>query len=600
VFPYSGGRVRDDTEPFTSDPCAAYAARLRALGVEQRRRERRYIRIARWRRFLLAALVVLVLLVERERVVTKIVLIAVPAFLMEQLIKRHERVARSMRKNQWLEEHFERRLACVEDRWAATGNPGTRYLDPDHPAAGDLDLFGVGCLFERLAAPCTRAGEDTLAAWLLASADADNVRERQSAVTELRERFELREELARLADHVAESGELRRLADWGGAAPGLDASATRALGAATVVLTIFALISGLFLGAGLIPLLVALGFQAGFSVALRRRAGEVLRPFDERTYDLPTLGRLIARLEQESFKSPRLTRLHAEFISGPASRRLARLDFLQRCVPFAALFRLRPQMAVWLDRWHRSFGPALGRWLAALGEIEALCALAAYSFECPGDPFPEIADDGAVFEAAGLGHPLLPRGRCVRNDLALGDGLRVLVVSGSNMAGKSTLLRAVGVNAVLALAGAPVRATRLRLAPLAIGATLRIQDSLQKGRSRFQAEVFRVRRMLEMACDKPPLLFLLDELFQGTNSADRLAGAEALVRQLVDAGAIGLVTTHDLALTEIADRLAGRAANVHFEDQFSNGELIFDYRMKPGVVRHTNGLALMRAVGIEV
>jgi len=176
----------------------------------------------------------------------------------------------------------------------------------------------------------------------------------------------------------------------------------------------------------------------------------------------------------------------------------------------------------------------------------------------------------------------------------------VLIISGSNMAGKSTLLRAAGVNAALALAGAPVRANQLRLAPLAVGATLRIQDSLLAGRSRFYAEVLRVRRLLEMARGAPPLLFLLDELFQGTNSADRRMGAEAILRQLVDAGAIGLVTTHDLALTEIADRLGGRAANVHFEDRFENGEMTFDYRMKPGVVQNTNGLALMRAVGIEL
>jgi DNA mismatch repair ATPase MutS len=253
-----------------------------------------------------------------------------------------------------------------------------------------------------------------------------------------------------------------------------------------------------------------------------------------------------------------------------------------------------------LDRWRQESGPAFGRWLAALGEIEALCALAAYRYECPDDPFPELLDAGAVFEAEGLGHPLLPRARCVRNDLSLRDGTHVLIISGSNMAGKSTLLRAAGVNATLALAGAPVRARRLRLAPLAVGATLRIQDSLLAGRSRFYAEVLRVRRLLEMARGTPPLLFLLDELFQGTNSADRRMGAEAVLRQLVDASAIGLVTTHDLALTEIADRLGRRAANAHFEDHFDDGEITFDYRMKPGVLRHTNGLALMRAVGIQV
>ena len=176
----------------------------------------------------------------------------------------------------------------------------------------------------------------------------------------------------------------------------------------------------------------------------------------------------------------------------------------------------------------------------------------------------------------------------------------MLVISGSNMSGKSTLLRTVGVNAVLALAGAPVRAGRLRITPLAIGATLRIQDSLQAGRSRFFAEITRVRQLVDLSRGPIPLLFLLDELFHGTNSHDRRVGAEAVVGGLLDRGAIGLITTHDLALTAIVDRLAPQAENVHFEDQFEDGIMHFDYRMRPGVVQHSNALALMRAVGLDV
>jgi DNA mismatch repair ATPase MutS len=168
------------------------------------------------------------------------------------------------------------------------------------------------------------------------------------------------------------------------------------------------------------------------------------------------------------------------------------------------------------------------------------------------------------------------------------------------MSGKSTLLRTIGVNAVLALAGAPVRARRLRLSPMVIGATLRIQDSLQAGRSRFYAEITRIRQILDMAKGSAPLLFLLDEFLQGTNSHDRRQGAEGVLRTLLDCGAIGLITTHDLALAEIANRLAPRAANVHFEDRFEDGALTFDYRMRPGVVTTSNALALMRLVGIEV
>jgi len=199
-----------------------------------------------------------------------------------------------------------------------------------------------------------------------------------------------------------------------------------------------------------------------------------------------------------------------------------------------------------------------------------------------------------------LGHPLIPAARMVRNDVELGEGTQLLVVSGSNMSGKSTLLRTVGVNAVLAFAGAPVRAERVRISPLRIGATLRIQDSLQEGRSRFYAEISRIREVADLAAGPTPALFLLDELLHGTNSHDRAVGAAGVLRALVDRGAVGLVTTHDLALTAIADQFEGRAVNVHFDDRFDGGTIAFDYVMKPGPVTHSNALALMRAVGLEV
>jgi len=167
------------------------------------------------------------------------------------------------------------------------------------------------------------------------------------------------------------------------------------------------------------------------------------------------------------------------------------------------------------------------------------------------------------------------------------------------MSGKSTLLRTVGVNVVLALAGAPVRARRLSMTPVAVGATLRIQDSLQGGRSRFYAEIERLKQLADLARGAPPLLFLLDELLHGTNSHDRLVGAEAVLRELLARGAVGLATTHDLALTAAAARIP-EAANAHFEDRVEDGRIAFDYRLRPGVVERSNALALMRAVGLEV
>jgi DNA mismatch repair ATPase MutS len=260
-------------------------------------------------------------------------------------------------------------------------------------------------------------------------------------------------------------------------------------------------------------------------------------------------------------------------------------------------------LALSIEAWRRAHGRHVREWLRISGEFEALASLSAYKYEHPGDPFPEFTDDNRkppLFEGLRLGHPLIPTARMVRNDVDLGDRVQLLVVSGSNMSGKSTLLRTVGVNAVLAFAGAPVRAERLRISPLRIGATLRIQDSLQEGRSRFYAEISRIREVADLAAAPTPALFLLDELLHGTNSHDRAVGAAGVLRALVDRGAIGLVTTHDLALTAIADQFGGRAANVHFDDRFEGSTIAFDYVMKPGPVTHSNALALMRAVGLEV
>jgi DNA mismatch repair ATPase MutS len=235
-----------------------------------------------------------------------------------------------------------------------------------------------------------------------------------------------------------------------------------------------------------------------------------------------------------------------------------------------------------------------------VAELEALLALASYAFEHPHDPFPEVVDSGPLLDGEGLAHPLIAPARAVPNDVRLDQTLRLLIVSGSNMSGKSTLLRTLGVNVVLGLAGAPVRARRLRLSRLALGTSLHVHDSLQAGQSRFYAEITRLRLLVDLSRTEPPLLFLLDELLHGTNSSDRRAGAEAVLRGLVARGALGLVTTHDLALGAVADDLAPLGANVHFEDRLEAGRMSFDYRLRPGVVRRSNALELMRAVGLEV
>jgi DNA mismatch repair ATPase MutS len=343
----------------------------------------------------------------------------------------------------------------------------------------------------------------------------------------------------------------------------------------------------------------------------RRVVGEVTAAVEEAAHELSLLAAVLRLMESSQFVSPLLAELRASLDSEGAapSVRLAKLARLMELldsrdnvfVRLAELFVLwTPHVALQVEDWRRHSGPAVRRWLAAIGEIEALSSLASHAFEHPEDPFPEFVQDAPWLEAEGIGHPLLDERKVVRNDISLGVPLRLLLVSGSNMSGKSTLLRTLGINVVLAQAGAPVRARRLRLSALSVGASISISDSLQGGISRFYAEILRLRQILNLTGKRPPALFLIDELLNGTNSHDRQIGAAALTRELVARGAIGLVTTHDLALAEIANQLGTSAANVHFEDSIEDGRIHFDYIMRPGVVRKSNAIELMRSVGLSI
>jgi MutS domain V len=537
--------------------------------------------------------------------------LAVPAGVFLVLMFSHEPIGRASDRARRAVAFYSKGLARLDGTWAGRGVTGQQFLDVDHPYAADLDIFGVGSIFERLCTARTRAGEAALARWLLAPAPPAEIRERHAAIDELRPRLDLREDLELLGDAISAGIDPDALAHWGTAARAFEgkvvpvtASALGAIG--TAVLAYWA-----YFGAGLFWLLAVLAADGIFARLVANRVRGVLLAVDRRTHDLVLLAELLRRLERESFSATLLRQLSQSLETGglPASQQIHRLARLLRVLdyqrnqffmPLAVLWLWTIQLAVRIDAWRSGSGMKIALWLGAIGEFEALCALAAYTAENPHDTFPELAEGAARIEAVAIGHPLIQAETCVRNDVTLADAPSVLIVSGSNMSGKSTLLRTVGINAVLALAGAPVRASRLTLTPLAVGATLRIQDSLQAGKSRFYAEITRVRMLVDRARGPLPLLFLFDELFHGTNSHDRCVGAQSVVRGLIGHGAIGLVTTHDLALAQIADNLAPRAANVHFEDRLVDGQLLFDYRMHPGIVEHSNALALMRAIGLEV
>jgi len=511
---------------------------------------------------------------------------------------------------------YERGIARLENAWQGGGESGERFSDPHHPYASDLDLFGRASLFELLSTARTRGGEARLAEWLKSasapSIAAAELRARQEAVEELRPLLDLREQIAVHGDDFRTGVHPDQLVRWA-LEPARRFAAWRRIVALLLALTTAAallwwLATDLSDSRARAALIVSGAIEGLFALGMRTKILGIVQAVEEPAHDLDLLSRILATLEKQTFHSPRLAGLRAAINvpSGTASRRIARLrrlielldsrdnPLVRACGP-VVLWSTQLGMAI--EAWKAESAPQVAAWLDAVSEIEALSALANYAWEHPDDPFPQFAEGSVLFDGEEMGHPLMAEDRCVRNSVKLEEPLRLLIVSGSNMSGKSTLLRAVGVNTILALAGAPVRAKRLTLSRLSLGASIRTTDSLEEGHSRFMAEILRLKQVLELPS---PALFLLDELLGGTNSHDRALGSEGLIRALLGRGALGLVTTHDLSLARVVDELGQMAANVHFEDRLEDGGLVFDYRMRPGVVERSNALDLMRAVGLDV
>ncbi|MDX2036326.1 MAG: DNA mismatch repair protein MutS [Isosphaeraceae bacterium] len=508
--------------------------------------------------------------------------------------------------------YHRRGLENLDEIRPTDGATGERFLEPHHPFAEDLDLFGVRSLFERLCRARTEGGRARLAEFLLRPGGLETSRERQTAVRELAERHDVREAVVVAAGQSPIQDDSSRTIAWA-EAPAVRFSrftiyTTTAIAAATVAAVIGNLAFGLdgrfAIGAFLLGRLSALALEPRI-----RRVGMGLEASVGR---LAVISRMIEILETSRFDSEPMRRLarSLEVDGTPASRQVARLGRLidlrearrnQMFLPVGWVLMWMPLVSMAIEARRVRLRGVIRLWFDAVAEVEALVSLAEYRFENSGDPLPELVDDGRFVEAEAMGHPLLPAATCVRNDVSLGDGdrPRLLLVSGSNMSGKSTYLRALGANMVLALAGTSVRASGFRTTRFTLGATLRIRDSIQEGRSRFYAELERLKQLVDIARRGEPLLFLLDEIFHGTNSHDRTVGARALIAGLLREGAIGVVTTHDLALAEIAEELAPAARNVHFADRMFDGRMIFDYRMRDGVVDHSNALELMKAVGLD-
>ena len=473
--------------------------------------------------------------------------------------------------------------------------------------------MGEGSLFELISTTRSEVGAERLADILLDPTTVEEARARQEAVKELRGATRLREEMSVLGRYQFQNCRREVFREWLNL-PIVQVSRIVPIfllcsGAASLVLGICGyanLIHWFQITRLLIPLLAA---QGGICLVLMQRIRIHIKTLLALGGDVKVLREGIDVIGRQNFQSAKLHRLVEGLNLRDAAARTRKLERLLTAIErreditlygFSLWLAAGTQLVLAVERWREAHGKDFEDWLNAWAEFEALSALSCYSWEHPDYEFPELLEGGARFEAEGLCHPLLPRDRCVGNDVGLNDSTAFYAVSGSNMAGKSTFLRAMGLNAVLASAGAPVRALGARLSVFHVCASISIKDSLQDGKSKFMAEVERLRESIFVARGGRPVLFLIDEVLSGTNSRDRKIVAEALIGALVAAGAVGALSTHDLALTEIGEKPSLRGVNVHMQSENPEQPLAFDYRIKAGITRQTNALAIVRMMGISI
>jgi len=522
----------------------------------------------------------------------------------------------------------ERALARMAGKWRTFLSTGAKWAVETHPYAGDLDVFGRSSLFQLLDATSTRYGEEVLARWLSGDDSGgdfyETVAKRQRAVKDLADRLKLREELSVVGSLLDDEKkpDPRPFVMWAGQSADKETGPlSPSLKIVAVVLPALTIAALVLSGIGMAPRFAFLApFVAEIAVltALRPRMHKILEAASSKESALSRYAGMLALLENEKFEAPALEALQAR-LKESGSSATNEMASLSRIVGFLDArnnevfkFFIGPALmwdlwcALALDNWRKRAGKAAFGWFRALAELEALASLAGFAFERPDHTFPELGPD-PKFVAESLGHPLIEADKRVSNDVTIAGPGDALVVTGSNMSGKSTLLRAIGVNAVLANAGAPVCAKKLVLGRLRVATSMRVSDSLEEGTSRFYAELKKLKLVLDLAKKANEkqgkdgtVLFLLDEILHGTNTRERLIGARAIMKELVARGAMGAVSTHDLGLGDLEGEMPQQIKNVHFEEQVKGDEMSFDYRLRTGIVQSSNALRLMKIVGLDV
>jgi hypothetical protein len=558
----------------------------------------------------------------RAALVAGVVLTA--AFIGEIAV--HRRVRREERWHGTMHGLAEEGLARVDRAWGDLDQllPERERRELPMPAghffAHDLGLQGRTSLRRLLGPVTTTPGRQTVVDWLASPAPPSEASARAEAVRELQDRLDDRMTLSAFGRQARDSDAeaVDRFFAWASGDPWTLQGPWLRMAAITLPLALIAaVVADVAFGAPpywLLPVFPQVWLLRRVTARLAedfRGVGALGPALDAYVPQLqhvagwsvgaPHLSAVLARLEREGKPASALLRRLGPLVDMVESRGNMVYGAL------APILLLDIHIAVRLDRWREANGPHVSEWIAALGEVEALCALATLAHDNPDWCFPTWTEGPPVVEAQALGHPLLPEDGCVHNDVSVGPPGTFLLVTGSNMSGKSTLLRSIGTNVVLAGAGAPVCAAAFSLSPVRVCTSMSIEDSLADGISLFMAQLLRVRDIVEVSREEPgeagPVLFLLDEILHGTNSAERRIAAQAVLTHLTDRGAIGAVSTHDLALAD-TPALAVLAHSVHFRETVHRGggkpRLDFDYLMRPGPAQTSNALALLEAVGLEL
>lgn len=538
-------------------------------------------------------------------------LLGVAAFFW--LIRQHDRIERAQAlaraKREVAGEYADR----FGEEWKSFARDGGEYLRPDYPQAKDLDLFGPSSLFQYICAANTHKGQALLAGWLTGSAPIPVIQSRQQAVKELAEREALGLEIqaytrAAVANKKRAGGPEDR---W----PVFPLSSQTAVLSALIWLlpacTILALLAALLgwgsdRGWGVFGALFGLQFL--IALAGYPRNHKALSSVERFSSRIKPYQELFALIEGETFKSEELKAIQQALQSDGGACHA--LQALQRIANFAdahtnfiafvlgnGLFLLDFHTAARLYAWQKRYGKAAERWVDSIGRLETLISLSVPCCVNPRHCFPQVEESAQPFlHLENVLHPLIPQDRAVGNDFSMEHG--TCIITGSNMSGKTTFLRTVGVNLALAYAGGPALARVFRVSRMAVYTSMRIEDSISQGISSFYAELLRIKEMIDRSQSTEPMLALIDEIYRGTNSRDRILGAAETIRRLAGPHIITMLTTHDFELCDLEQDPAAHAVNYHFSERYTENEILFDYAIKPGRCQTTNARHLLRMVGI--